>query len=133
MIRPMLPTDVPDVLALLNWMDDAPEREVFSPDARDPRELQLECEDSTCLVDTDDEGVRAYCALSPFRDGLVLEGPVSDGGTSRPCCAARWSTPTGCPCTPSAPATTRPCATRWKRQDSRPCTPPTSTAGHWRC
>lgn len=80
MIRPMLPTDVPDVLALLNWMDDAPEREVFSPDARDPRELQLECEDSTCLVDTDDEGVRAYCALSPFRDGLVLEGPVSDGG-----------------------------------------------------
>nr|RIY08320.1 GNAT family N-acetyltransferase [Deinococcus sp. RM] len=80
MIRPMLATDVPDVLALLTWMDDAPEREVFSPDARDPRELQTECEDNLCLVDVDDEGVLAYCALSPFRDGLVLEGPVSDGG-----------------------------------------------------
>ncbi|UBV41801.1 GNAT family N-acetyltransferase [Deinococcus taeanensis] len=80
MIRPMLATDVPDVLALLTWMDDAPEREVFSPAARDARELQIECEDSTCLVDVDDEGVLAYCALSPFRDGLVLEGPISDGG-----------------------------------------------------
>lgn len=80
MIRSMLTTDTPDVLALLHWMDGAPEREVFAPDSRDLRELQLECEDNTCLVDVDDEGegVRAYCALTPFRDGLVLEGPVTD-------------------------------------------------------
>ncbi|WP_291430078.1 hypothetical protein [Deinococcus sp.] len=60
MIRPMLAADVPDVLALLNWMDDAPEREVFCPDARDPRELQLECEDSTCLVDQHTRSVVTY-------------------------------------------------------------------------
>ncbi|CAM3617271.1 GNAT family N-acetyltransferase [Deinococcus frigens] len=80
MIRSMQATDIPDVLALLHWMDASPEREVFAPDSRDPRELHLECEDGLCLVETDDDGVRAYCALSPFRDGLVLEGPVSEGG-----------------------------------------------------
>ncbi|MBZ9712704.1 GNAT family N-acetyltransferase [Deinococcus multiflagellatus] len=84
MIRPMLATDVPDVLALLNWMDDAPEREVFSPEARSEGELKVECEDCTCLVDADEEGVLAYCALSPFRDGLVMEGPISDGGQVGP-------------------------------------------------
>ncbi|THF88942.1 GNAT family N-acetyltransferase [Deinococcus sp. KSM4-11] len=85
MIRPMQSTDAADLLALLHWMDDAPEREVFAPDARDPTELILECEDSRCLVMEDDagDGVRAYCALSPFRDGLVLEGPVGDGGNLR--------------------------------------------------
>ena len=36
MIRPMQHTDTPDVLTLLHWMDGAPEREVFAPDARDP-------------------------------------------------------------------------------------------------
>jgi ribosomal protein S18 acetylase RimI-like enzyme len=81
MIRSMQATDIPDVLALLHWMDSAPEREVFAPDSRDPRELHLECEDGLCLVEEDDDGVRAYCALSPFRDGLVLEGPISDGGS----------------------------------------------------
>ncbi|MFB9994365.1 GNAT family N-acetyltransferase [Deinococcus oregonensis] len=81
MIRPMQTTDTPDVLALLNWMDDAPHREVFAPDARTAAELHLECEDSTCLVDADDEGnVLGYCAVSPFRDGVVIEGPISEGG-----------------------------------------------------
>lgn len=80
MIRPMQTTDAADLLALLHWMDDAPEREVFAPDARDARELLLECEDSAGLVHEDEEGVRAYCALSPFRDGLVLDGPLGDGG-----------------------------------------------------
>ncbi|MBZ9752018.1 GNAT family N-acetyltransferase [Deinococcus sp. HMF7604] len=79
MIRPMLAADVPDVLALLTWMDDAPEREVFSPGARTERDLRAECEDSTCLVEAGEEGVVAYCALSPFRDGLVMEGPVGEG------------------------------------------------------
>ena len=81
MIRPMQSTDAADLLALLHWMDDAPEREVFAPDARDPQELLLECEDSRCLVMEDDagDGVCAYCALSPFRDGLILEGPIGTG------------------------------------------------------
>lgn len=78
MIRSMQATDIPDVLALLHWMDAAPEREVFAPDSRDPRELHLECEDGLCLVEEGDDGVRAYCALSPFRDGLVLEGPIAE-------------------------------------------------------
>ncbi|MDL2343931.1 GNAT family N-acetyltransferase [Deinococcus sp. MIMF12] len=80
MIRPMQATDAPDVLALLAWMDDAPEREVFAPDARDEQELRGECEDRVCLVAEDMDGaVQAYCGLAPFRDGLVLEGPLGDG------------------------------------------------------
>ncbi|CAM4193996.1 GNAT family N-acetyltransferase [Deinococcus marmoris] len=82
MIRSMQATDIPDVLALLHWMDAAPEREVFAPDSRDPRELHLECEEGLCLVEEDDDGVRAYCALSPFRDGLVLEGPIAENAGS---------------------------------------------------
>jgi ribosomal protein S18 acetylase RimI-like enzyme len=80
MIRPMQAHDAPDVLALLNWMDDAPEREVFAPDARALNEFQLECEDSLCFVQEGEDGVLAYCALSPFRGGLVLEGPLADPG-----------------------------------------------------
>lgn len=80
MIRPMQATDAPDVLALLTWMDDAPEREVFAPDARDEHELRGECEDRVCLVAEGLDGaVQAYCGLAPFRDGLVLEGPLGDG------------------------------------------------------
>lgn len=80
MIRPMQSTDLPDLLALLHWMDDAPEREVFAPGSRDVQELNLECEDDTCLVDVNEEGVTAFCAVSPFRDGLVLEGPLGEAG-----------------------------------------------------
>lgn len=80
MIRAMQPTDTADLLALLNWMDDAPEREVFAPSARQPQELSDECEGSTAFVYVGDEGVRAYCAISPFRDGMVLEGPLSETG-----------------------------------------------------
>lgn len=80
MIRSMQTTDLPDLLALLHWMDDAPEREVFAPSSRDVQELQLECEDNTCLVDVNEDGVAGFCAISPFRDGLVLEGPLSESG-----------------------------------------------------
>lgn len=80
MIRPMQSTDTPDVLALLHWMDSAPEREVFAPSARVPGELGAECEDSLCFVYDGQDGAQAYCALSPFRDGLVLEGPLSERG-----------------------------------------------------
>ncbi|SMB94795.1 GNAT family N-acetyltransferase [Deinococcus hopiensis] len=80
MIRSMRQTDTPDVLALLTWMDDAPEREVFAPDARDADELHAECEDRVCLVAEGEDGeVRAYCGLAPFRDGLALEGPLGLG------------------------------------------------------
>ncbi|WP_034387114.1 GNAT family N-acetyltransferase [Deinococcus sp. YIM 77859] len=80
MIRPMRQADAPDVLALLSWMDDAPEREVFAPDAREADELRVECEDRVCLVAEGEDGeVRAYCGLAPFRDGLVLEGPLGTG------------------------------------------------------
>lgn len=81
MIRPLHATDLPDLLALLHWMDAAPEREVLAPDARTLNELRLECEDPAALVDEGEEGVRAYCALSPFRDGLALEGPLAEHGT----------------------------------------------------
>lgn len=84
MIRSMQLTDVPDVLALLHWMDAAPEREVFAPSSRDVPELQSECEDSTCLVQAGEDGVSAYCAIAPFRDGLVLEGPLSEVGQVGP-------------------------------------------------
>ena len=80
MIRPLRATDLPDLLALLHWMDAAPEREVLAPDARTLNELRLECEDPAALVDEGEEGVRAYCALSPFRDGLALEGPLAEHG-----------------------------------------------------
>ncbi|WP_022800015.1 GNAT family N-acetyltransferase [Deinococcus ficus] len=76
MIRPMQHTDTPDVLTLLHWMDGAPEREVFAPDARDPHELRMEVEDSRCYVTDGPDGVDAYCGISPFRDGMILEGPV---------------------------------------------------------
>ncbi|MEF2278084.1 GNAT family N-acetyltransferase [Deinococcus sp. YIM 134068] len=83
MIRPMQATDAPDVLALLHWMDDAPEREVFAPDARDAAALHDECEDRVCLVSEGTDGmVQAYCALAPFRDGLALEGPLGSGDLS---------------------------------------------------
>lgn len=80
MIRSMRQADAPDVLALLTWMDDAPEREVFAPDAREEGELRAECEDHVCLVAEGEDGeVRAYCGLAPFRDGLALEGPLGRG------------------------------------------------------
>ena len=79
MIRTLQASDGPDVISLLSWMDDAPEREVFAPDARTPDELMLENSGKTCLVAADDLGsVRAFAALSPFQDGLLLEGPLSE-------------------------------------------------------
>lgn len=80
MIRPMQSSDTPDLLALLHWMDHAPEREVFAPSSRDTGELQAECEDSICLVDQDEAGVRGYCGIGPFHDGMVIEGPLSETG-----------------------------------------------------
>ena len=77
-VRPMLPAHASDVLALLHWMDAAPEREVFAPDARDVPELFQECEGCRCFITEGADGVSAYAALSPFRDGLVLEGPLGE-------------------------------------------------------
>lgn len=80
MIRPLQKSDIPEVLAMLQWMDEQPEREVFAPLSRDIEELQLEwqCEQSQCWVLADQQGhVSAYCAIAPFKDGLVLEGPLS--------------------------------------------------------
>ena len=79
MIRTLQASDGPDVISLLSWMDDAPEREVFAPDARTPDELTDENMGKTCLVAADDLGsVTAFAALSPFQDGLLLEGPLSE-------------------------------------------------------
>ena len=79
MIRPMRQPDAPEVLALLEWMDEQPEREVFAPEARDLDDLRLESEDKRCWVAEDDLGqVRAYCALAPHPHGLVLEGPLGE-------------------------------------------------------
>ncbi len=85
MIRTLQSSDGPDVISLLSWMDDAPEREVFAPDARSPDELALENSGKTCLVVADDLGsVTAFAALSPFQDGLLLEGPLSETPGSLP-------------------------------------------------
>ncbi|AZI41440.1 GNAT family N-acetyltransferase [Deinococcus psychrotolerans] len=79
MIRSLQSSDGPDVVSLLSWMDGAPEREVFAPDARTPDDLALENSGKTCLVTADDLGsVTAFAALSPFQDGLLLEGPLSE-------------------------------------------------------
>ncbi|WP_293911885.1 GNAT family N-acetyltransferase [Deinococcus sp.] len=79
MIRTLQASDGPDVVSLLSWMDGAPEREVFAPDARTPDDLVLENAGKTCLVAADDLGsVTAFAALSPFQDGLLLEGPLSE-------------------------------------------------------
>lgn len=84
MIRPMRRTDAPDVLALLEWMDDRPDREVFAPESRTLQDLRIESEDKLCLVAEDTLGqVTAYCALAPLRDTdgarHVLEGPLGEG------------------------------------------------------
>ncbi|PYE56676.1 GNAT family N-acetyltransferase [Deinococcus yavapaiensis] len=80
MIRPMQSTDTPDVLALLEWMDAQPEREVLAPEARTPHDLRLESEDKVCFVDVDEfDGVRTYCALSGFEADHLLEGPLGTG------------------------------------------------------
>ncbi|MBB6097412.1 ribosomal protein S18 acetylase RimI-like enzyme [Deinobacterium chartae] len=85
MIRPMRPSDVHDVITLLEWMDGSPDREVFSPEARDLEDLRWECQGKTCLVYQDDLGtVRGYAALSPYKDGFLLEGPLSNRGIVRP-------------------------------------------------
>lgn len=79
MIRPLQTSDFPDVLALLQWMDDDARREVLAPDARDLEELRWENEGKTCLVSLDElGGLQAYCGLAPFRDGVALEGPLGD-------------------------------------------------------
>lgn len=77
MIRPMRHPDAPDVISLLEWMDEQPEREVFAPEARGVNDLKEESEQKRCWVAEDDLGqVHAYCALAPHPQGLVLEGPL---------------------------------------------------------
>ncbi len=79
MIRPMRHPDAAEVIALLEWMDEQPEREVFAPEARDVGDLRLESEDKRCWVAEDDLGqVLSYCALAPHPHGLVLEGPLGE-------------------------------------------------------
>lgn len=78
MIRLMQPSDLHDVVNLLEWMDSAPEREVFAPEARELEGLRWECENKQSWVWQDDLGtVRAYTGLSPYKEGYVLEGPLS--------------------------------------------------------
>ena len=85
MIRTLQASDGPDVISLLSWMDGAPEREVFAPDARTPDDLVLENAGKTCWVAADDLGsVTAFAALSSFQDGLLLEGPLSETPESLP-------------------------------------------------
>lgn len=84
MIRSMLPTDAPEVLALLEWMDDQPERETFAPDARTVEDLLLENSgrDKFCAVAVDDLGqIDGYCGLAEVHlesgeVGRVVEGPI---------------------------------------------------------
>ena len=85
MIRTSQSSDAPEIISLLSWMDGAPEREVFAPDARTPDELAFENAGKTCLVAADDLGsVTAFAALSPFQDGLLLEGPLSESPEALP-------------------------------------------------
>jgi len=80
MIRPMHQTDAPEVLALLEWMDDQPEREALAPEARALQDLVWESQEKLCLVDVDDGGqVRAYCALARAPEGTISAGQVLEG------------------------------------------------------
>jgi len=85
MLRPLQAADAHDVVTLLEWMDAHPEREVFAPVARELEDLRWECEDKKSLVYLDDLGtVRAYAGLSPYKEGYVLEGPLSSRGLVEP-------------------------------------------------
>ncbi|HEX2863541.1 MAG TPA: GNAT family N-acetyltransferase, partial [Deinococcales bacterium] len=88
-VRPLLATDLPDLLNLLEWMDARPEREVFAPIARTIDDLKWECRGKTTFGQTGREGeLLAYCALSPYRDGLVLEGPLCETADPAPALSA---------------------------------------------
>lgn len=79
LIRQVKPTDTTDILALLDWMDASPHREVFSPEARTPEDLSWEVGHEQTLVVEDQAGsVRAYASLTPYKDGFLLEGPLGD-------------------------------------------------------
>jgi len=53
--------------------------------ARELEDLRWECEDKKSLVYLDDLGtVRAYAGLSPYKEGYVLEGPLSSRGLIEP-------------------------------------------------
>ena len=85
MLRPLQAADAHDVVTLLEWMDAHPEREVFAPVARELEDLRWECEDKKSLVYLDDLGtVRAYAGLTRYKEGYVLEGPLSRGGLVEP-------------------------------------------------
>ncbi len=87
MLRPLQAADAHDMVTLLEWMDAHSEREVFAPVARELEDLrwEWECEDKKSLVLLDDLGtVRAYAGLSPYKQGYVLEGPLSSRGLVEP-------------------------------------------------
>lgn len=78
-VRALLSSDLPELLGLLEWVDAQPEREVFAPLARSIDDLKWECRNKPAFVQTGREGeTLAYCGLSPYRDGLVLEGPLCE-------------------------------------------------------
>lgn len=79
MLRPLQPADAHDLVALLEWMDAEPQREVFAPEARDPEDLQWECKDKHAWVLLDALGtVCGYTAVANYKDGLLLEGPLGE-------------------------------------------------------
>ncbi|GGJ41922.1 GNAT family N-acetyltransferase [Deinococcus roseus] len=79
LIRQVKPTDTTDILALLDWMDASPHREVFTPEARTPEDLSWEVTSDQGLVLEDEAGsVRAFAALNLYKDGFLLEGPLGD-------------------------------------------------------
>ena len=79
MLRPLQPADAHDLVALLEWMDAEPQREVFAPEARDPEDLQWKCKDKHAWVLLDALGtVCGYTAIANYKDGLLLEGPLGE-------------------------------------------------------
>jgi ribosomal protein S18 acetylase RimI-like enzyme len=79
-VRPMRAADGRDLLALLEWMDAKPEREVLAPHARSLEDLHWECQGRTALVELNRfEEVVAYAGLAPHHHGWVLEGPLATG------------------------------------------------------
>lgn len=77
-VRPFRPADAPDLLALLEWMDERPEREVLAPSARRADDLASEFRGRPAFSEvTHDGDVVAFAALCSHGDYQALEGPLA--------------------------------------------------------
>lgn len=88
-IRPYRPGDAPELLALLEWMDERPEREVLAPTARRADDLATEFRGRRAFVEVSADGdVVGFAALCDHADGQAIEGPLAADADPGPVLAA---------------------------------------------